>query len=79
MFFDLDGDGSAELVSWTRLESDDAFLAMDRNGNGRIDDGSELFGNYTPMYPAGRAYHRIERVRGAQVSRDSGIRSFGAQ
>ena len=53
VFFDLDGDGSAELVSWTRLESDDAFLAMDRNGNGRIDDGSELFGNYTPMYPTG--------------------------
>ncbi|MCD8547426.1 MAG: hypothetical protein LRY38_03020 [Aeromonadaceae bacterium] len=40
--FDLDADGIKEAIP--KLGSGSAFLALDRNGNGRIDDGSELFG-----------------------------------
>lgn len=43
--FDLDGDGSSENVHFATGGS--GFLAFDRNGNGKIDDGSELFGPST--------------------------------
>lgn len=41
--FDLDADGKHEQISVPT--GDDGLLALDRNGNGRIDDGRELFGD----------------------------------
>ncbi|MBR1572879.1 MAG: hypothetical protein IJ655_09045 [Lachnospiraceae bacterium] len=41
-FFDLDADGKEEELS--RLGLGSGFLALDRNADGRINDGSELFG-----------------------------------
>lgn len=53
MTFDLQGNGKPIKLSWPVEGSGNAWLAYDRDGDGVIKDGTELFGNYSPhsLYP----------------------------
>ncbi len=46
-YFDHDGDGFAERTGW--VHPDDGLLVWDRNGDGIINDGGELFGSETEL------------------------------
>ena len=50
LMFDLDDSGIKKSVGW--IAADDGLLVWDRNGNGMIDSGAELFGDATPRYDA---------------------------
>jgi hypothetical protein len=50
--------GKMTHIAWTEAGGQNAFLVLDRNGNGKIDGGDELFGNYTeqPACPKERQH-----------------------
>jgi hypothetical protein len=50
--FDIDADGTKEQVAWINPNSQDGFVVLDRDGNGVIQDGSELFGDNTEQPPS---------------------------
>ena len=48
VMFDFDGDGIKNKTGWAG--SDDGFLVFDRNGDGNINGGGEMFGEHTLKY-----------------------------
>ena len=53
ILFDHDGDGVKNGTGW--VKPDDGFLVLDKNGNGTIDNGRELFGDSTILTSGARA------------------------
>lgn len=60
--FDLTGDGALDRVSWTNPGTEEGFLYLDLNRNGRIDGGQELFGDATFLPNGGRPQHGFDAL-----------------
>jgi hypothetical protein len=52
VIFDFYANGQPDRWSWPSPESGNAWLVLDRDGNGPIDNGRELFGSVTPQPPS---------------------------
>ncbi|WP_322835870.1 calcium-binding protein, partial [Verminephrobacter aporrectodeae] len=63
--FDTDGDGIKTGTAWAN--ADDGILAWDRNGNGLIDSGRELFGDETLLANGQKATHGFTALRELDV------------
>ncbi|HEY0821194.1 MAG TPA: heme utilization protein, partial [Rhizobacter sp.] len=59
--FDLNATGTVQRVGWA--SPTDGFLVLDRNGDGQINDGSELFGTGTRGADGRRAGNGFEAMR----------------
>ncbi len=72
--FDHNGDGFAERTGWVSPE--DGLLAIDKNGNGTIDDGSELFGNNSKLANGELASNGFEALKEYDTNEDGTFDSF---
>jgi VCBS repeat-containing protein len=75
-FFDQDNNNFAEKTGW--LKGDDAFLAWDRNGNGSIDSGNELFGDQTVLRSGTKATSGYQALSEWDSNKDGVIDSSDA-
>lgn len=71
--FDHDKNGFAELTTWAA--EDDGVLAIDKNGNGTIDDGNEIFGDNYELSGGGTAADGFEALADLDTNSDGKIDS----
>ena len=69
--FDLDNNGFAEKTAWTGCE--DGFLALDRNENGNIDNGGELFGDQVILNDGSKSASGFEVLSELDENKDAVI------
>lgn len=55
VWFDLDGNGRADKVTWTRPDTAEGFLWINLSGKNRVDDGTELLGIGTRLPDGSKA------------------------
>ena len=69
--FDLDNNGFAERTGW--IDEYDGFLVRDLNGDGRINNGSELFGNHTLLANGKKAANGFDALKELDSNGDGKI------
>ena len=67
--FDLNNDGNKVYTGWVK-GANNAFLVQDLSGNGRIDNGGELFGSATLLANGKRAANGFEALKDLDSNRD---------
>ncbi len=67
-YFDLDANGFAEKTGW--VSKQDAFLVLDRNKDGVINDGGELFGDHTLLSSGKYAKTGFEALNEYDANKD---------
>lgn len=75
--FDHDGDGIKTGSGW--IKSDDAFLVIDKNGNGQIDSGRELFGDNTIKADGTNAIDGFDALSEMDSNMDGFVNSSDSQ
>ena len=77
ILFDHDGDGIKNGTGW--INSDDGLLVLDRNGNGTIDSGRELFGADTVLANGQHANSGFEALKDLDSNSDNVFNASDAQ
>ncbi|MEQ1592734.1 MAG: calcium-binding protein [Thiobacillaceae bacterium] len=77
ILFDHDADGVKTATGW--VKPDDGFLVLDRNGNGSIDSGRELFGDSTPLATGGNAVDGFAALAQEDTNLDGKVDSTDAR
>jgi hypothetical protein len=77
VLFDHDGDGAKHGTGW--INADDAMLVLDRNGNGTIDSGRELFGDSTIKSNGKYAIDGFDALKDIDSNNDGVINSSDTQ
>ena len=70
-FFDLNANGFHEFTRW--IDGTDAFLVLDKNFNGKADDGSELFGDVMTLPDGSKALTGFDALRAYDSNGDGKI------
>ncbi len=70
-YFDHAGDGFSEQTGW--VGANDGLLVYDRNGNGRIESGAELFGDNTLLVDGNHAANGFEALAELDDNQDGKI------